>query len=39
MRISGLVKKQRRRNVGGGLFSYTNDEGLYAVGVYDRTLF
>lgn len=25
--------------VGGGLFSYTSDEGLYAVGAYDRTLF
>ena len=24
--------------VGGGLFNYTNDEGLYAVGAYDRTL-
>ena len=25
--------------VGGGLFNYTSDEGLYAVGAYDRTLF
>lgn len=25
--------------VGGGLFSYTCDEGLYAVGAYDRALF
>lgn len=25
--------------VGGGFFSFTSDEGLYAVGAYDRTLF
>lgn len=25
--------------VGGGLFNFTSDEGLYAVGAYDRTLF
>jgi FemAB family protein len=28
-----------RRLVGGGFFQYTRDEGLYAVGAYDRTLF
>ncbi|MEI7707612.1 MAG: FemAB family protein [Chlorobium sp.] len=25
--------------VGGGLFNFTDDEGVYAVGAYDRTLF
>lgn len=25
--------------VGGGLFSFTSDEGLYVVGAYDRSLF
>lgn len=28
-----------QRLVGGGLFQYTRDEGLYAVGAYDRALF
>jgi FemAB family protein len=28
-----------QRLVGAGLFQYTRDEGLYAVGAYDRTLF
>jgi FemAB family protein len=28
-----------QRLVGGGFFQYTRDEGLYAVGAYDRSLF
>jgi FemAB family protein len=34
-----LLRNAEGNMVGGGLFSFTSDEGLYAVGAYDRTLF
>ena len=33
------LRDQKGRMVGAGLFHVTRDEGLYAVGAYDRTLF
>lgn len=33
------LRNANNEMVGGGLFSFTCDEGLYAVGAYDRTLF
>lgn len=33
------LRNEVGRMVGGGLFQITRDEGLYAVGVYDRNLF
>jgi FemAB family protein len=33
------LKNSAGEMVGGGLFSFTSDEGLYSVGAYDRTLF
>lgn len=34
-----LLRNSDGNMVGAGLFSFTSDEGLYAVGAYDRTLF
>lgn len=34
-----LLRNADGNMVGGGLFSFTGDEGLYAVGAYDRALF
>lgn len=33
------LRNDRGEMVGGGLFSFTRDEGVYGVGVYDRSLF
>jgi len=33
------LRDQGGRMVGGGLFHFTHDEGVYAVGAYDRNLF
>jgi FemAB family protein len=33
------LRDQENRMVGGGFFHVTRDEGLYAVGAYDRSLF
>lgn len=37
--LVGLRGQAGGRMVGGGFFQVTRDEGLYAVGAYDRTLF
>lgn len=34
-----FLRDQSERMVGGGFFQHTRDEGLYAVGAYDRLLF
>ena len=33
------LRDDERKMIGGGLFSLSQDEGLYAVGAYDRSLF
>ncbi|MGO4917076.1 FemAB family protein [Pseudogemmobacter sp. W21_MBD1_M6] len=37
--LVGLRNPSDQRFVGGGFFQFTRDEGVYAVGAYDRTLF
>jgi FemAB family protein len=37
--LVGLRNRQQGNLVGAGFFQVTRDEGLYSVGVYDRTLF
>ena len=34
-----MLRENDGRLIGGGCFQYSKDEGLYAVGAYDRSLF